>query len=75
MTQSPYKKLWRSRKDSKIAGICGGLGAYFGVDPIWIRIIFVIFFILGGAAFIAYILLWILIPLEPEDWHDANTTP
>jgi phage shock protein C len=62
----PYKKLWRSRKDRKIAGICGGLGIYFRVDPVWIRIIFVIFFLLGGAALIAYILLWIVIPLEPE---------
>ncbi|MCW8398732.1 PspC domain-containing protein [Legionella sp. PATHC038] len=67
----PYKKLWRSRRDRKIAGICGGLGVYFSVDPVWIRIIFVVFFLLGGAAFIAYILLWLLIPLEPEDWQDA----
>jgi phage shock protein C len=67
MPATPYKKLWRSRKNRKIAGICGGLGVYFGVDPVWIRIIFVIFFILGGAAFIAYIFLWIIIPLEPEE--------
>ena len=61
-----YKKLWRSRNDRKIAGICGGLGVYFGVDPVWIRIIFIIFFLVGGTALIVYILLWIVIPLEPE---------
>ncbi|KTD40014.1 phage shock protein C, PspC [Legionella parisiensis] len=67
----PYKKLWRSRKDRKIAGVCGGLGAYFGVDPVWMRIIFVIFFLVGGTALIAYLLLWLIIPLEPEDWQDV----
>jgi phage shock protein C len=68
----PYKKLWRSRKDRKIAGVCGGLGVYFGVDPVWMRIIFVVFFLIGGTALIAYLLLWLIIPLEPEDWQDAS---
>ena len=66
-----YKKLWRSRKDRKIAGICGGLGVYFAVDPVWIRILFILFFLLGGTALIAYILLWIVIPLEPEQPEKA----
>lgn len=62
----PYKKLWRSRTDRKIAGVCGGLADYFGVDPLWIRLIFVVFFLAGGAALIAYFIMWLLIPLEPE---------
>lgn len=62
---TPYRKLWRSRTDRKIAGICGGLGHYFAIDPIWIRVLFVIFFLTGGAALIAYLILWLLIPLEP----------
>jgi phage shock protein C len=62
----PYKQLYRSRTNRKIAGVCGGLGDYFNVDPFWIRLFFVIFLLAGGAAFIAYILLWILIPLEPQ---------
>jgi phage shock protein C len=61
----PYVKLWRSRYNRKIAGVCGGLGEYFKVDPLWIRILFVIFFLMGGAAFIAYIIMWLLVPLEP----------
>ena len=61
----PYRRLWRSRKDRKIAGVCGGLADYFMVDPFWIRIIFVVFFLAGGAAFIAYVILWLIIPLEP----------
>jgi phage shock protein C len=70
MNKQNYKKLWRSRKDRKIAGICGGLGIYFGVDPVWIRIIFIIFFLVGGTALIAYLILWLVIPLEPEDWRE-----
>lgn len=65
----PYKRLWRSRKDRKIAGVCGGLGAYFKVDPVWVRITFIIFLLLGGSALLVYLLLWILVPLEPVDWH------
>jgi phage shock protein C len=65
----PYKRLWRSRKDRKIAGVCGGLGEYFKVDPVWVRITFIIFLLLGGSALLVYLLLWILVPLEPADWH------
>lgn len=65
----PYKKLWRSRRERKIAGVCGGLANYFNMDPFWIRLIFVIFFLLGGSALLVYIIMWILIPLEPIDWR------
>ena len=63
----PYKKLWRSRTERKIAGVCGGLADFFSVDPVWIRLIFLFFFSAGGAALIAYIILWIIVPLEPEE--------
>ena len=65
----PYKKLWRSRTDRKIAGVCGGLGDYFNIDPVWIRITFVVFLLLGGFALLVYLLMWLLIPLEPIRWH------
>jgi len=64
-TSKPYKRLWRSRRDSRIAGVCGGLGEYFQIDPLWVRIFFVLFFLAGGAAFIAYVIIWLLVPLEP----------
>ncbi|MFT4058642.1 MAG: PspC domain-containing protein [Legionella sp.] len=64
-----YKRLWRSRKDRKIAGVCGGLGEYFKVDPVWIRVAFVIFLFLGGSALLIYLLMWLLVPLEPVDWQ------
>ncbi|MBA2652702.1 MAG: PspC domain-containing protein [Tatlockia sp.] len=65
----PFKRLWRSRRDRKIAGVCGGLATYYNIDPVWIRLLFVAFFLMGGAAFLAYIIMWILVPLEPEVWH------
>ena len=57
------KKLERSQTDKKIAGVCGGLGEYFGIDPVIFRIIFIILLLPGGLpGFIPYVLLWILLP-------------
>ena len=57
------KKLVRSTMDKKIAGICGGLGEYFDVDPTVMRILFVAgFFLSGSLMFWAYLVLWIVIP-------------
>ncbi|MBN9230803.1 MAG: hypothetical protein BGO90_15135 [Legionella sp. 40-6] len=61
----PYRRLWRSRRDRKIAGVCGGLGEYFGLDPVWVRVAFIIFLLLGGSALLVYALMWLLVPLEP----------
>jgi len=60
-----YKKLYRSRQDRMIAGVCGGLARYFRIDPTWVRLIFVLFFLLGGSTLLLYIILWIIVPLEP----------
>lgn len=61
-----YRKLYRSRTDRKIAGVCGGIANYYRVDPVWIRLIFVIFFLAGGSAFLVYVIMWLIVPLEPE---------
>lgn len=63
--QVPYKKLYRSRSERRIAGVCGGLAVYFKVDPFLIRLIFILFFLAGGAALLVYVILWLLVPLEP----------
>jgi phage shock protein PspC (stress-responsive transcriptional regulator) len=49
-----------------IAGVCGGIAEYFDVDPTLIRLLMVIFFLLGGTGFIFYIIAWIIIPKNPE---------
>ncbi len=61
---TPYKKLYRSRTDRMIAGICGGLGEYFGIDPTWVRLIFILCFFLAGVALLIYLILWVIVPLE-----------
>jgi len=61
------KKLYRSRTDRKIAGVCGGLAEYFDVDPIIIRIIAIILLLPGGLpGLLPYVILWIVVPQEPE---------
>lgn len=58
------KKLRRSSDDKMIAGICGGLAAYFGVDATWVRIAFVASILLPGPQVLLYLLLWIIIPRD-----------
>jgi len=56
------KKLYRSRTDRMIAGVCGGLGEYLNVDPVWFRLFFVILLFATGFGFWAYLILWIIMP-------------
>lgn len=65
MDNTPKKKLYRSRTDRKIAGICGGLGEYFGIDPTLVRLLFVLGLVFVGGTLLAYIILAIVIPQEP----------
>lgn len=62
---STPKKLYRSRSDAKIAGVCGGLGEFFGIDSTWIRLLFVLFVLLAGSTLLLYIIFWIIVPLAP----------
>ena len=61
----PRKRLVRSSTDSKIAGVCGGLADYFDIDPMIIRLVWVVLFLCGGTGGLAYIVLWIVLPLAP----------
>ena len=58
------RRLYRSRTNRSIAGVCGGLGEYFKVDPTLIRILFVLFALAGGPGLLAYIILWLVMPEE-----------
>lgn len=66
------KRLYRSRKDKIIAGVCGGMGEYFELDPTIIRIIFVILLIWGGIGILLYIVAVILIPENPSQVETRN---
>ncbi len=58
---SEYRKLRRQR--SIVAGVCGGLGAFFGISPGWFRLAFLLALIPGGLpGILPYVILWIIIP-------------
>jgi phage shock protein C len=61
------KKLYRSQKNRVIAGVCGGIAEYLEVDPVLVRLIAVLFFFMGGATLIAYIVGMIIIPNRPRE--------
>ena len=66
------KKLYRSRKDSKIAGVCGGIAEYFSIDPTIIRLLAVITIFFGGGGIVSYLIAWLIIPLEPSGEESSN---
>ena len=73
------QKLFRSSSDRMIAGVCGGLGKYFSVDSTIVRLVFLLLLIFGGAGFLLYLILWVVVPddqrlgASPQDVVHANT--
>jgi phage shock protein PspC (stress-responsive transcriptional regulator) len=68
------KKLYRSRNNRMIAGVCAGLGEYFNVDPTLIRLIFVLVGLAGGPGLILYIIMAIVVPEEPFGFDNSDKT-
>ena len=58
------KKLYRSTKDKKLVGVCGGLASYFNLDPAIVRIIFLLTALVWGVSVVIYIVCWICMPEE-----------
>jgi len=58
----PRRRLYRSRSDRKVAGVAGGLGDYFDVDPVLFRLGFVLLGLMGGSGILAYAVAWIILP-------------
>jgi phage shock protein PspC (stress-responsive transcriptional regulator) len=56
------KRFFRNPDEKVIAGVCSGIAAYFNLDPVWVRLIFVIFVAAGGSGILLYLVLWIVIP-------------
>jgi phage shock protein PspC (stress-responsive transcriptional regulator) len=61
------KRLYRSRTDRKLAGVCGGLGEYFNLDPTLVRVLFVLATLAGGPGLILYIVLWLVMPEASDE--------
>jgi phage shock protein C len=69
-------KLYRSHSEKMIAGICGGLAQHFKIDVTLMRLVFIILFFFGGHGLLLYIILWIIMPISPEQRVvDVNPAP
>jgi phage shock protein PspC (stress-responsive transcriptional regulator) len=65
MGDKETRYLRRSKSNRMLAGVCGGLGEFFGLDPVWFRLIFVLASIPGGIpGVLIYLVCWIIIPEE-----------
>jgi len=56
------KKLYRSSTNYKLAGVCGGIGEYFNIDPTLVRLAWILFSVMGGAGVLAYIIAALVMP-------------
>jgi phage shock protein C len=69
------KKLYRSQTDRMIAGVCSGLGQYAGLDPTIVRVIFALLVVFGvGSGLLIYLILMLIIPLEPAAGQVVDQT-
>jgi phage shock protein C len=59
------RKLYRSRTNRQLAGVCGGLAEHFNVDATLLRVLFVVLAVLGGSGVVIYVAMWIIVPQEP----------
>ncbi len=66
--EEPHR-LYRSRTNRSIAGVCGGLGDFFGIDPTLLRLVTLALILLGGLSLWVYILLWVIIPEKPLEFR------
>lgn len=57
-------RLFRSRTNRVLGGVCGGLGETFGIDPTLVRLVFILLALGDGIGILAYILLWVLMPVQ-----------
>lgn len=72
-------RLYRNEAHKKIGGVCAGLATYFNVDVSLVRVLFVLAMVLGGGGFLAYIILWVVVPpspiYSPADEFFASSQP
>jgi phage shock protein PspC (stress-responsive transcriptional regulator) len=66
------RRLYRSSTQRVLAGICGGLGEYFAVDPVWFRVGFVVLALGGGSGILIYLLMWLMVPPAPDGYAAAE---
>ncbi len=60
------KRLYRSRKEKILGGVCGGIAEYFSVDPTIVRLLWVFFILAFGTGILAYLIAWFIVPRNPK---------
>ena len=66
------KKLYRSREERILFGVCSGLAKYFNMDPVVMRLIFVVLGLIQGIGIVIYIIMFIFVPKEPGEYVEVN---
>jgi phage shock protein C len=59
------KRLYRSRNDRKLAGVCAGIAEYYGWDPTLVRVAWIVLTLLGGSGILIYLIMWLVMPEAP----------
>ncbi len=79
MTDTAYRRLYRSRTNRMLGGVLGGIAEYSNLDPTVVRLLFVLLaFLTGGAALLAYPIVWVIVPEAPQQpttWTPTAPTP
>lgn len=60
------RRLYKSNENKMVDGVCGGIAEFFGIDPTLVRLGWVLFCVLGGSGFLAYLIAAVIIPRNPE---------
>ena len=68
------KRIYRNTQDKIIAGVCSGVGEYLDLDPVMVRVIWLVAVLGFGTGILAYIFAWMFIPKNPENLAQAHTT-
>ena len=74
ITMNASNRLYRSTTDKVIGGVCGGLGNYLNIDPVIVRILFVLLAVFGGSGVLVYIILWIVVPEQVYTFGTEQST-
>lgn len=67
-TSNMPKRLYRSNSNRILGGVCGGIAEYFNVDPVIIRLIWIVFTVIYGFGILLYLIAWVIIPESPEGY-------
>lgn len=65
------KRLYRSRRDAMLGGVCGGIAEYFNIDSVIVRLAFALFGLAGGTGVLLYFICWVVIPERPRGSEDS----